>query len=91
MQTTSESRKIAAQLHKLSAADLQTAYLQARVVTPEADLRCTRDWDYVCSYMPTPLKSKTRLEFGVMVDETHVLQTSRPVPEGTILPFPLRQ
>jgi hypothetical protein len=94
MQTTRESRKITWQLHKLSPADLQTAYLQARIVSPNAGLRCTRaerDWDYVCSYMPTPLQSKARLEFGVIVDETRVLQTSRPVPEGTVLPRPLPQ
>ena len=92
MQNTRESRKITAQLHKLSAADLETAYLQARIVSPKAGLRCTRaerDWDYVCSYMPTPLQSKTRLEFGVIVDETRVLKTSRPVPDGTTLPPPL--
>jgi type VI protein secretion system component VasK len=94
MQTTRDSHKITAQLHKLKAADLQTAYLQARVVSPKAGLRCTqaeRDWDYVCSYMPTPLRSKTRLSFGVIVDETRVLQTSRPVPEGTSLPPPMPQ
>jgi|SRR5579872_348103 len=91
MQQARESRKITAQLGKLSAADLQAGYLQARIVSPNAGLRCTRaehDWDYVCSYMPTPLQSKTRLEFGVIVDETRVQQTSRPVPEGTVLPPP---
>lgn len=91
MQQTRESRRITAQLRKLSAADLQSEYLRARIVSPNAGLRCTRaehDWDYVCSYMPTPLQSKTRLEFGVIVDETRVLQTSRPVPEGTGLPSP---
>lgn len=89
--TTQDSRKITAQLHKLSAADLQAEYLRARIVTPNAGLRCARaerDWDYVCSYMPTPFKSKTRLEFGVIVDETRVLKTSRTVPEGTTLPSP---
>ena len=90
-QQTRESRKITAQLHKLHAADLQAEYIRARIFSPNAGLRCTpseHDWDYVCSYMPTPLKSKTRLEFGVIVDETHVLQTSRRVPEGTALPSP---
>ena len=93
MQNTRESQKITAQLHKLSAADLQKAYLQANIVSSRAGLQCTRaehDWDYVCSYMPTPLQSKTRLAFGVMVDETRVLQTSRAVPEGTMLPAPPR-
>src|SRR5689334_4550675 len=36
MQTTRESQKITAQLHKLSAADLQKAYLQANIVSPRA-------------------------------------------------------
>ena len=93
--TTKESRRITAppQPHKLTAIDLQTGYLKARMVSPQSGLRCTRaerDWDYVCSYMPTPLQSKTRLAFGVMVDETRVLQTSRAVPEGTMLPAPPR-
>ena len=90
-QQTRESRRITAQLRKLHAADLQAEYLRARIVSPNAGLRCTpaeHDWDYVCSYMPTPLQSKARLEFGVIVDETHVLQTSRRVPEGTPLPSP---
>ena len=34
-----DSRRITARLHKLSAASLQAAYLQARIVTPRAGLR----------------------------------------------------
>ena len=93
-QSARDSRKITAQLHKLSAADLQVEYLRARIVSPNAGLQCTRaerDWDYVCSYMPTPFQSKTRLEFGVTVDETRVLKTSRAVPAGTVLPPPAPQ
>ena len=91
MQQARTSRKIAAQLHKLHAADLEAEYVRARIVSPNAGLRCTpaeHDWDYVCTYMPTPRQSKTRLQFGVIVDETRVLQTSRRVPEGTVLPPP---
>jgi hypothetical protein len=54
-------------------------------------LRCTpaaRDWDYVCSYMPTPLQSATRLEFGVTVDEKQWVKTSPIVPAGTVIPPP---
>jgi hypothetical protein len=94
MRTTRESQKITAQLHKLRAADLQKAYLQANIVSPRAELQCTRaerDWDYVCSYMPTPLQSTTRLQFGVIVDETRVLKTSPSVREGTPLPPPPSQ
>ena len=91
MHQARESRRITAQLHKLSVADLQAEYVRARIVSPNAGLRCMqaeRDWDYVCSYMPTPSQSRVRLEFGVIVDETRVLQTSRRVPEGTVLPSP---
>jgi len=91
MHQARESRKITAQLHKLSVADLQAEYVRARIVSPNAGLRCVsaeHDWDYVCSYMPTPLQSKARLAFGVIVDETRVLQTSRRVPEGAVLPSP---
>jgi hypothetical protein len=95
--TTKESRRITAPPpppHKLTATDLQAGYLKARMVSPQSALRCTtavRDWDYVCSYMPTPLQSKTRVAFGVMVDETTVLQTSPAVPDGTMLPAPPRR
>lgn len=91
MRTTRESHRSTALLNKLSASNLQDEYLRARVVTPNAGLRCRRaerDWDYVCSYMPTPFKSKARQQFGVIVDDTRVLKTSRPVPEGTPLPLP---
>ena len=89
--TTQESHKTVAQLRKLSAADLQTELIRAGRIAPNAGLRCTRaarDWDYVCSYMLTPLQSTTRLEFGVMVDDKHSLKMSGPIPEGTTLPPP---
>ncbi len=87
--TTQESRKTIAQNRKLSAADLQTELIHTGRIAPTAGLRCTRaarNWDYVCSYMLTPLQSTTRLEFGVMVDEKRSLKISGPVPEGTTLP-----
>ena len=94
MQSTEKSGKITAQLRKLSAADLQAKFIGARQFAPDAGLRCRRaerDWDYVCSYMPTPKQSTTRLEFGVIVDQMRWLSTSRRVPEGTSLPPPARQ
>jgi hypothetical protein len=93
-QSTEASGKIAAQLRKLSAADLQAKFIGARQFAPDAGLRCRRaerEWDYVCSYMPTPKQSTTRLEFGVIVDQMRWLSTSRRVPEGTSLPPPARQ
>ena len=95
IRTTKESRRITAPpppAHKLTATDLQAGYLKAGMVSPQSALRCTtavRDWDYVCSYMPP--QSKTRVAFGVMVDQTRVLQTSPAVSDGTKLPAPARR
>jgi hypothetical protein len=47
-----------------------------------------RNWDYVCSYMLAPRRSRTTLQFGVTVDATSVLQISRAVPSGTEVPLP---
>lgn len=89
MRTGQESRATTAR--KMSAADLEAHLIDARIVSQNAGLRCTRaprDWDYVCSYMPTPLQSQTRVEFGLIVDEKRWLNTSRTVPAGTTLPPP---
>jgi hypothetical protein len=89
--TTRESRRTTARLRKLSATDLEAELIRAKQVSPNAGLHCTRAdraWDYVCSYMPTPLQSKTRIEFGVIVDEKRWLSVSRVVPAGTMLPPP---
>jgi hypothetical protein len=88
---TRGSRATMAKQRKLSQADLEAALIRVQQVAPNAGLRCTRadrDWDYVCSYMPTPLQSKTRLEFGVIVDEKRWVNVSRIVPAGTMLPPP---
>jgi hypothetical protein len=80
-----------AQQRKLSPAALESLLIRAKQFAPNSGLRCNpaaRDWDYVCSYMPTPLQSKTRLEFGVTVDEKRWLNVSRVVPAGSILPPP---
>ena len=80
-----------AQHRKLSAVNLESALRQSPQFGPNSQLRCGpagRDWDYVCSYMPTPLQSSTRLQFGVNVDATHWVKVSRVVPMGTILPPP---
>ena len=85
------SRSIAARQRKMSAADLESSLARATRLAPTADLRCKpadRDWDYVCSYMPTPLQAKTRLEFGVTVDEKRWIDASSMVPAGTTVPPP---
>jgi hypothetical protein len=83
----------AAQPHKLSAANLESALREAKQFGPNSQLDCdyepaAPDWDYVCSYMPTPLQSPTRLQFRVNVDATRWVKVSRVVPMGTTLPRP---
>ena len=89
IQSSRNSRSLATRQGKLSAADLESSFARANRFAPNADLRCKpvdRDWDYVCGYMPTPLQSHTRLEFGVSVDEKGWVDVSRIVPAGTIIP-----
>jgi hypothetical protein len=90
--TSRNSRTAATQQRKLSSADLESALIRAKPFAPNSGLRCNapvRDWDYVCSYMPTPLQSTTRVEFGVTVDEKRWLGVSRIVPAGSVLPPPI--
>jgi len=79
------------QRNKLSAEYLEVQLLQSKHFAWNSQLRCVvaaRDWDYVCTYMPTPLQSRTRLQFGVDVDATHWVTVSDVVPAETILPPP---
>lgn len=81
----------AARRLQLSAVSLESALRHAKQFGPNSQLRCVRagrDWDYVCSYMPTPLQSATVLQFGVNVDATRWVKVSRVVPMGTTLPAP---
>ncbi len=76
---------------KLSATDLAALLAQANRLGADAQLRCepaARDWDYVCSYLPTELKSPTRLHFGVTVDLKRWTSVSSIVPVGTPIPPP---
>ena len=89
--TTRDSRKAAAQHQKLSAANLESAMVQLKQFGPNSQLHCEPaggGWDYVCSYMPTPLQSQTRLQFGIAVDATRWVKVSRVVPMGTVVPPP---
>lgn len=79
------------QQQKLSAAKLESDLRQAKPFGPDSQLRCkaaVRHWDYVCSYLPTPRQSSTRLQFGVNVDATRWVKVSRVMPMGTSLPPP---
>jgi hypothetical protein len=46
---------------------------------------------HVCSYMPTPTQSSTRLQFGVNADAMRFLRFSPMAPAGTNLPPPEKQ
>jgi len=81
----------AAQQSKLSATGVEIALRREPQFRPESQLRCraaSRGWDYICSYMPTPLLSPTRLQFGVRVDAMRWVELSRVVPAGAIVPRP---
>ena len=88
--TTRQSRMVAAaQRPKLTAANLESALRREPAFGPKSLIHCepaARDWDYVCNYLPTPLQSPTRLQFGVSVDAVRWVKVSRVVPMGTILP-----
>ena len=89
--TARDSRGLSARQRKLSVADLELLFARANRLAPNADLRCKpadRDWDYACSYLPTPLQSTTRLEFGISVNEKVWVDASRMVPAGTTIPPP---
>jgi len=90
--TARQSRMVTAAQHpKLTAADLESALRREPAFRANAQLHCepaARDWDYVCNYLPTPLQSPTRLQFGVSVDAVRWVKVSRVVPMGTILPPP---
>lgn len=78
------------QNQKLSAPQLVALLVQTNQVAPNAELQCKaarRDWDYVCTYMPNPLESPTRLQFGLNVDATRWTTVSRHMSIGaTVLP-----
>jgi hypothetical protein len=86
----SQTREATAR-QKLSAANLESALRQAHRLGADSQLRCEaadRDWDYVCSYIPTALHSRTRLQFGVDVDAKRWTKVSSVVPVETAVPPP---
>jgi hypothetical protein len=75
---------------KLSAPELEALFSKMNGLEPDSQIRCTasRDWDYVCSYLPTALPSPRRLHFGVIVDAKRWVKVSPILPVGTPLPRP---
>jgi len=89
--TSRQSAQLNAERPKLSAAGLESELGQHTQFGQDSGIHCepaNRDWDYVCSYLPTPKQSPTRLQFGVTVDEKRWVDVSRVVPVGTIVPPP---
>jgi hypothetical protein len=79
---------------KLSATALEIVLQREPQFKPENQVRCkaaTRGWDYTCSYMPAPVLSPTRVQFGIRVDATRWVERSRVVPPGTIIPRPQKR
>jgi hypothetical protein len=64
------------------------------VASPERLLHC-RDshgaWDYTCVFHGDPIKSATWVQFGVLVDDAHIIEMSETFPSSTPLPPPLSQ
>jgi hypothetical protein len=76
---------------KLSAASLESALLQTTKLGKDPQVRCEpagQLWDYVCTYLPSPRQSTTRLQFGVNVDATRWVKVSGMVAMGDALPPP---
>ena len=77
--------------NKLSATGLESALLQSKRFGPAPQLHCesgAQAWDYLCSYLPAPKQSTTRLQFGVNVDAKRWVKVSGIVPVGTAPPPP---
>jgi hypothetical protein len=62
------------------------------VANPERRLHCSDnrgDWDYTCLFHPDPITNATWVQFGVLVDDKHVIEMSEMYPSDTLLPQPL--
>ena len=73
-------------------AQLKQQHVFGLVNQPGNDLRCektTGDWDFVCTFAPTPRSSNTHVHFGVTVmGDGRIFETSRLTPIATNLPKP---
>ena len=80
-----------ASLGNVTARGLESQLVQKKIVPAAARVQCNvvaSDWDYVCTYLPTPKTSSTRVQFGVQVDRDSWTQISPIVPEGTTIATP---
>jgi hypothetical protein len=85
----SNAAAVAAASQKMSAASLEAELTRMKLVPAASGIHCTSalpEWDYVCSYMPTPTQSKTRLHLGLNVNATQWLEASGSVPEDADVP-----
>jgi hypothetical protein len=84
----------AVRYQKLRAPRLESLLREGKVVPPDSQLHCrpaAQDWDYLCSYMPTPTQSHTRVRFGIIVDSVRWVEVSRIVPMSADVPPPRRR
>ena len=59
---------------------------------PERRLHCSDsrgDWDYTCLFHPDPITNANWVQFGVLVDDAHVIEMSETYPPNAPLPQPL--
>jgi hypothetical protein len=62
------------------------------VANPERRLHCSENrghWDYTCLFHPEPITNLTWVQFGVLVDDAHVIEMSETYPSNAALPQPL--
>jgi hypothetical protein len=62
------------------------------VASPERLLHCTDNsgnWDYTCVFHGDPMNSTNWVQFGVLVDNAHIIEMSDTYPSGAPLPPPL--
>jgi hypothetical protein len=62
------------------------------VANPKRSLHCSEnrgDWDYNCWFHPDPITKITWVQFGVLVDDAHVIEISGMYPPAVSLPRPL--
>jgi hypothetical protein len=64
------------------------------VASRERLLHCSDNpgaWDYTCVFHGDPIKSATWVQFGVLVDNAHIIEMSETYPSSAPLPPPLTQ
>ena len=62
------------------------------VAQPERRLHCSDsrgDWDYTCLFHPDPITNANWVQFGVLVEDAHVIEMSETYAPSAPLPQPL--